>query len=229
MRIKYTLFFLFLPFIGMGKKDKKKHYAEYYYSYGRGYFHLKLFADSTFIYRSGFKLGDMQSDGRWRKEGNTLKLLGQQMPWKILKVEEQKIDTVKNKIKVTVITTGPDSLLIQNLPVWVNNNCDPFASTNKYGTVEFHIASATRIYFYDRECDEYVVKDSTSNHFVVTLDGYPIYNVSPKWITWKEWSINKRSVSPIECGKILEVISLKRRRSYLGLVRYRVAKPLGSK
>lgn len=203
--ITLLLILIALPTIVIGQDQKKKLYKKYGFADGRFYRRLDLFTDSSFVYEFEFKLGGFKCNGKWRIVRDTLKLLDVPKPWSIAHIQEQKIDSIKGKIIVKLITA--DRVIINGFGVRINNNCDTTIFTDKDGIAEFHIASIDKLYIdYD---EEYIVSDRSKNSFIVTLDSYPIHS-SPKQTTWRDWIIIGQTISPIECGKILNNVKLRR-------------------
>lgn len=200
---------LALPLVSAGKGPKKKRlYRRYASADGRFFYNLRLFTDSTFLYEQGFKLGDKYVSGNWKMEGNKLHLQDQKMPWSIAAVEEAHVDSLNGKTVIRVGTVAAGSEMVKDFGVRVNSDCSKTVFTNNEGTADFEVAHARKI-FVDY-AEPYTVKDSANNYFLLKMDVYPIYT-SPMPGTWKEWVVTKHTANPVECGKALQFVTLKRK------------------
>ncbi len=178
------------------------------YQYAQYGFHCRIdfFEDYTFVYKQSSKLGSTKSTGNWRFVKDTFKLFNYQIPWRILSVTERKADTINGKSVVKVVTAKDSTTAedVYDFPVWVNNNCKNRISTSQTGLAIFNTINITDISI---DYNEYKVKDTASNYFVLTISCFPIYS-SPGELQWKYWKKEGKVIHPIECGHIIPNLTL---------------------
>jgi hypothetical protein len=157
----------------------KKPFGTYTYSDGRFYYQLKIKRDSSFTYEFAFKLGSSKSSGSWKLNKDTLYLFEKEPPWKIINVDERKVDSLIDKSRVEVIYISdpskqrpgalyidgvptiidPDSLpkkyVIVSFKIWVNENCQKKQETDSLGIASFSINKINTISI---DFDSYNVK-----------------------------------------------------------------------
>lgn len=226
----FIIILTFLPLLTFGQKEKRKPIETYVESDGNFYYRLDLFSDSTFKYEHSFELGSTMSNGRWTKKNDTLTLYDYEVPWKVENIEEKHIDTLKNMTLVKVIMNdtifknlrGNYDIYIDGHPtnvkhnhsnqsfdfydfeVWINDDCKTKIKTNEQGVAEFKTENVTQLQI---AYNDYIVKYSKSNYFILTLSNFPIL-ASPPTLSWKSWKIQGNEIRPIECGQTLEYITL---------------------
>lgn len=211
MKLRILIYLLtILPLLTYGQSDEKKLLESFSYSDGHFYHRLDLFKDSTFAYKYSCRPGSISSSGSWKMINDILTLTIDKTPWSIIKVDEQKLDTIIDKVIVKVLISG-GSLNVAGFNVWVNNDCENNVKTDSLGIAEFKTEFINKI---SMVCNnEYELKDSLSNYIVVTLPGiYSIYSfVSPRQSVWSEWKVTGDEISPIVCGQVLYDITLRKK------------------
>lgn len=219
-----------LPLLTFGQKEKSKPIETYEKTDGIFYYRLDLFSDSTFKYEHSFELGSTMSQGRWTKKKDTLTLYDYQVPWKVERIEETYIDTLRNKIMVKIIINDTSAINIRgnyniyidgqpsnvrydrstkthnvfDFEVWINSDCKTKIKTNKIGIAEFMTNNISEILI---DYNRYIVSDPGNNYFTLTISNYPILT-SPPSLKWPIWKIQGHEIKPIECGQTLKHIIL---------------------
>ncbi|MCO5267490.1 MAG: hypothetical protein M9897_01170 [Brumimicrobium sp.] len=184
------------------------------------------------MYQESFKLGTTSSTGKWILSKDTLILTDYKKPWTIKQVEEFVLDTLGDNSVVEVIINDTNAIhirgdhriyidgqltkvkynsrtkrdVVTDFKIWVNDECNTPQLTDKFGRIKFVKKKIRTISF---DYDRYSIKDSNSNYFIMTLTNYPIY-ISPPTLTWTKWVFIGNSLSPLDCGKQLDYIILKR-------------------
>ncbi len=171
---------------------------------------LELYEDYTFYYKSGFKSGTTTSRGNWRLVGDTLKLFNYYKPWRILRVEEYKVDSglLKTWVHVVVADGVTDEPVdtrtgktlqtegVRSFVVWAADYCESMVQTGQDGIAILEGIHHKKLQF---EHDEYYVQDSNCNYFQVLLSGYPII-VSPPTLVHSRWYVKPDGgIIPIGC------------------------------
>ncbi len=219
-----------LPLLTIGQKDKSKPIETYEKTNANLFYRLELYSDSTFKYEHLFELGSTMSQGRWRKKNDTLTLYDYEVPWKLERIEEKYIDTLRNKIIVKIIINDTIAINIRgdydifidgqqsnvsydhstktqnvfDFEVWINSDCKTKIKTNKIGIAEFMTNNISEILI---DYNRYIVSDPGNNYFTLTISNYPILT-SPPSLKWPIRKIQGPEIKPIECGQTLKHIIL---------------------
>ncbi len=221
-----------VPFFIFGQTAPQSVVGAYSFSDGNFYYKLELKKDSTFSYEFSFKLGSTASTGKWKFFKDTLFLTDYEKPWTINQVEEFALDTLGDNSIIEVIINDTNSILIRSdhfiyidgqptkvkydsktkrhvvadFEIWVNNECSNPLLTDKFGRIKFaskRINSISSIY------DKYFITNPNSNYFILTLSNYPIF-ISPPTLSWTKWVLTGDILSPLDCNKRLDFITLKK-------------------
>jgi hypothetical protein len=223
---------IIVPFLTFGQTVPQSVIGTYSYSDGNFYYKLELKKDSTFAYQNSFHRGSTASTGKWKFSKDTLFLMDYEKPWTIKNVEEIMLDTLGDNSVIEVIINDTDAIhirgdhniyidgkptnvkydsktkrhVVADFEIWVNNECKNPQLTDKFGRIKFVNKKIKTISF---DYDKYLIYDTNSNYFKLTLSNYPIF-VSPPTLSWTKWVFSGDNLSPLDCNKQLDYIILKR-------------------
>jgi hypothetical protein len=203
----------------------------YTLSTGEFAYSMVLHPDSTFEYSLSFSRGGTSSKGKWKIIKDTVCLYGYEKPYTIEKVQESRIDSLRSSMIHVIINdssilhtrgnavvyidgkpsnikykAGSGEQVVTDFKILLNDDCSHPLWTDANGNILCKDKNTRSI---SVEYDTYLVRDTENNYFVLTLSGYPV-NVSPPTLTWTKWILSGNSLAPVECGKALDHIILKK-------------------
>jgi hypothetical protein len=230
--MKKLIYLLILfPFLGFCQSKTNGFIGTYAYCDSNSCYKLVVNEDSTFNYKNIQKYDSVSFEGKWRMNGKYMEFYKYKNTETIVKVEEFRTDTLKNKI-IVELKFAPQGLtemgflrgdhvnyfydgqpisivscLPKGMPVWVNLKCNKTLKTNEDGRVVFY---AKNIEYISLDYNNYVVQNKKSNYFVVTIHRDAIICGSSKALNWTKWILNRGDLVPVSCNKKVHGVIFKK-------------------
>lgn len=171
------------------------------------YYDLKLDEDGMFKWTNSFSLGTTTSTGKWEIARDTIYLFDYEKPWKISEVRELHIDSLQStQVEVRYFDHLSRSRPLSDYYFTINDRCDLEFQTDSLGRVKISEFLKGINFKYD----SYTIKDSTANLIVVEMNRLPVW-LSPPTLTWTRWTFENNLLKPLECGKLVEFIELRKK------------------